>query len=85
MHHSCAPLRHPPPARGHAQPDERTHHTADDAKAPLRRRASFGTIKRMMVGGRFLTRSFKGTRTEIALSVLAYNMLRAINIKATTV
>lgn len=42
----------------------------------------FGTIKRKMAGGRFLTRNLKGTRTEMALSVLAYNMLRAINIKA---
>ncbi len=41
----------------------------------------FGTIKRMMAGGRFLTRSLKGTRTEMALSVLAYNILRAINIR----
>lgn len=40
----------------------------------------FGTIKRMTAGGRFLTRNLKGTRTEMALSVLAYNMLRAINI-----
>lgn len=44
----------------------------------------FGTIKRMMAGGRFLTRGFKGTRTEMALSVLAYNMLRAISIRAAT-
>jgi transposase len=42
----------------------------------------FGTIKRMMAGGRFLTRNLKGTRTEMALSVLAYNILRVINIKA---
>ncbi len=42
----------------------------------------FATIKRMSAGGRFLTRNLKGTRTEMALSVLAYNMLRAINIKA---
>jgi transposase len=42
----------------------------------------FGTIKRMMAGGRFLTRNLRGTRTEMALSVLAYNMLRAINIRA---
>lgn len=41
----------------------------------------FGTIKRMMAGGRFLTRNLKGTATEMALSVLAYNMLRAISIK----
>jgi Transposase DDE domain len=44
----------------------------------------FGTIKRMMAGGRFLTRNLKGTRTEMALSVLAYNILRAINIQAAT-
>jgi hypothetical protein len=44
----------------------------------------FGTIKRMTAGGRFLTRNLKGSRTEMALSVLAYNMLRAINISATT-
>lgn len=36
----------------------------------------------MMAGGRFLTRNLKGTRTEMALSILAYNMLRAINIRA---
>lgn len=44
----------------------------------------FGTIKRMMGGGRFLTRNLKGTRTEMALSVLAYNILRAINLKPAT-
>jgi len=42
----------------------------------------FGTIKRMTAGGRFLTRNLTGTRTEMALSVLAYNILRAINIRA---
>jgi transposase len=44
----------------------------------------FGTIKRMMAGGRFLTRNLRATRTEMALSILAYNILRAINIKAVT-
>lgn len=44
----------------------------------------FGTIKRMMAGGRFFTRGLKGSRTEMALSVLAYNLLRAINISAKT-
>ena len=34
----------------------------------------FATIKRMTAGGRFLSRNLKGT--------LAYNMLRAINIRA---
>jgi transposase len=42
----------------------------------------FGTIKRMMAGGRFLTRNLKGTRTEMAISVLAYNIMRTINMKA---
>ena len=59
-----------------------------DADLMARRRCAaehpFGTIKRMTAGGRFLTRNLKGTRTEMALSVLAYNMLRAINIKAAT-
>ena len=44
----------------------------------------FGTIKRMMAGARFLTRNLKGTKAEMALSVLAYNMLRVINIRAAT-
>lgn len=35
-------------------------------------------------GRRILTRNLKGTKTEMALSVLAYNMLRATNIKAAT-
>jgi transposase len=42
----------------------------------------FGTLKRKTQGGRFLTRNLKGSKTEMALSVLAYNILRAINIKA---
>ena len=39
----------------------------------------FGTIKRMTAGGRFLTKSLPSVKTEAALSVLAYNILRAIN------
>ncbi|MBY6239584.1 IS1182 family transposase [Methylosinus sp. Sm6] len=50
-----------------------------------RRRCSvehpFGTMKRMM-SGRFLTRGLPATRTEMALSVLAYNMIRSINLRA---
>ena len=42
----------------------------------------FATIKRMMGGGRFLTRNLKGTRSEMALSVLAYNLLRVLNLNA---
>lgn len=41
----------------------------------------FGTMKRMMTG-RFLTRGIAGTSTEMALSVLAFNMIRSINIRA---
>ena len=73
-----------------------TRHLDEDARNRMAARATaemmrkrrcavehpFGTIKRMMAGGRFLTRNLKGTRTEMALSVLAYNILRAINLKA---
>ena len=41
----------------------------------------FGTIKRMM-SGRFLTRGIKGTSTEMALSVLAFNFIRSTNMQA---
>ncbi|MCQ9157144.1 IS1182 family transposase [Acidomonas methanolica] len=41
----------------------------------------FGTMKRMM-SGRFLTRGIKGTSTEMALSALAFNMIRSINLRA---
>ena len=40
----------------------------------------FGTIKKMMAGGRLLARGLKGTRTEIALSILADNIKRSISI-----
>lgn len=57
-----------------------------DAKLMRQRRCAaehpFATLKRKTQGGRFLTRNLKGTRTEMALSVLAYNILRAINIRA---
>lgn len=43
----------------------------------------FGTIKRMM-SGRFLTRGIKGTSTEMALSVMAFNLMRCINLRART-
>jgi hypothetical protein len=43
----------------------------------------FGTIKRMMAGGRFLSRNLKGSRAEMALSVLAYNMLRRLKLQIT--
>lgn len=40
----------------------------------------FGTIKRMTQGGRFLTRGLAKVKAEAALSVLAYNLLRATNL-----
>jgi len=39
----------------------------------------FGTIKRMTVGGRFLTRGLQRVKAEAALSVLAFNLIRASN------
>jgi hypothetical protein len=39
-------------------------------------------MKRMMTG-RFLTRGITGSSTEMALSVLAFNMIRSINLRAT--
>jgi hypothetical protein len=39
-------------------------------------------MKRMMTG-RFLARGIAGTSTEMALSVLAFNMIRSINLRAT--
>jgi transposase len=44
----------------------------------------FGTIKRMTAGGRFLTRGLAKVRAEAALSVLAYNILRAMNLIGAT-
>lgn len=40
----------------------------------------FGTMKRLMGNGRFLMRGLTNVRTEMALSVLGYNLLRVINI-----
>lgn len=36
-------------------------------------------IKRMSGGGRFLTRGPKAVKAEAALSILAFNMLHAVN------
>ena len=62
-----------------------TARVAGDPDLLRRRRCSaehpFGTMKRMMTG-RFLTRGIKGTSTEMALSVLAYNMIRSINLRS---
>ena len=39
----------------------------------------FGTIKRMSGGGRFLTRGLQRVKAEAALSILAFNILHAVN------
>lgn len=39
----------------------------------------FGTIKRMSGGGRFLTRGLRAVKAEAALSVLAFNIIHAVN------
>jgi len=60
---------------------------ADPTLIRQRRCASehpFGTIKRMTAGGRFLTRGLKKVGGEAALSVLAYNFIRAINLVGAT-
>ena len=43
----------------------------------------FGTIKRMMGQPRFLMRGLRQVEAEMALSVLAYNLMRAINVLGT--
>jgi transposase len=56
---------------------------ADPALIRQRRCAAehpFGTIKRMTAGGRFLTRGIGKVSGEAALSVLAYNIIRTINL-----
>jgi transposase len=42
----------------------------------------FGTIKRSMDQGYFLTRGLEKVRTEMSLSMLAYNMKRVLNLKS---
>lgn len=44
----------------------------------------FGTIKRMTAGGRFLTRGLTKVKAEAALSILAYNILWAMNLIGAT-
>jgi len=56
---------------------------ADPSLIRQRRCASehpFGTTKRMTAGGRFLTRGRNKAHAEAALSVLAYNIIRALNL-----
>lgn len=56
---------------------------ADSGLMRLRRCAAehpFGTIKRMTAGGRFLTRGLAKVKAEAALSVLACNIMSAINL-----
>ena len=44
----------------------------------------FGNLKQWLFGnGRFLLRQLEGTRAEIALTVTAYNLKRAISVLGT--
>jgi transposase len=56
----------------------------DDPNLARKRRCAsehpFGTIKRMTAGGRFLTRGRERVSCEAAMSVLTYNIMRAINL-----
>jgi len=40
----------------------------------------FGTLKHWMGAEHFLTRGNSGVKTEMSLSVMAYNLKRAINV-----
>ena len=42
-------------------------------------RTPFGTIKRLPEGGRYLTRGLRKVKAEAALSVLAFNIIHAVN------
>jgi hypothetical protein len=56
---------------------------ASPEKMKLRKRLSehpFGTIKRPWNHGNFLTKGLENVGTEMSLTVLAYNIKRAINI-----
>jgi len=81
--------------RPHAQPPECGWHRSsclgDDPKRPLRdpekmrgRRETvehpFGTIKARMGATHFLMKTLPKVATEMALSVLAYNLTRVMNI-----
>ena len=60
---------------------------ADPTLIRQRRCASehpFATIKRMTPGGRFLTRGLGKVSSEATLSVLAYNIIRVINLVGAT-
>jgi len=69
----------------YADAQERMHRRTVERPELLRQRAClsehpFGSIKRMMEGGRFLMRGIENTRAEMGLSVLAYNLKRVSHI-----
>ena len=51
----------------------------------MRRRAPLETIKQMTAANCLLTRGLGKVKTEAALSVLAYNILRTINLVGASV
>jgi hypothetical protein len=82
LHDGKAPLRH---RHLHEEALERMNARLKAGLGLIRQRRCaaehpFGTIKRMTAGGRFLSRGLKKAAGEAALSMLAYNIIRAINL-----
>lgn len=64
---------------------EETEHRVGTARGIMAQRKElaehpFGTLKRSMNHGYFLTKGMEKVRTEFSLSVLAYNLKRVINL-----
>jgi hypothetical protein len=74
-------MRAEPPIYGNIE-HRNAHNPSSGTK--LKSEYPFGTIKRMTAGGRFLTRGLKKVGGEAALSVLAYNLIHAINLIGAT-
>jgi len=76
------PLRRSLGERGGSRPRAGTARSATrrDDRAPLNRRAPFGTIKAWMGATHFKVKTLRNVATEMALHVLAYNIKRVIAI-----
>ncbi len=82
----CTPARERRISRWeHEHVLEAVQRRLDENPQAMRRRREtvehpFGTIKSWMGATHFLTKRLKNVRTEMALSVLAYNLTRVMNI-----
>ncbi|MES2067485.1 MAG: transposase [Pseudomonadota bacterium] len=80
--HSRRTAHDPPPVRSGGARSDGSPYIADPDLMRIRRctvEHPFGTIKRMSGGGRFLTRKLRAVKAEAALSILAFNLLHAMN------